>query len=122
MWAVSSAPEWRVLYIVRSKPLHESFYDPLIQAVTWVESKWGKYIWNNTERAVGWFQIRQVRVDDYNQRTGSHYKLNDFFDYELSEKMFLYYAQGKSFERASKDWNGSGKKTLEYWRKIQQVL
>ena len=87
-----------------------------------VESQNGKYLYNAKENAVGWFQIRPVRVIHYNQLTGSNYVLNDFYDYDLSRKMFLYYASGKTYELAAKNWNGSGPMTKDYWRKIQKQL
>lgn len=99
-----------------------NYYEPLVRAITKVESMDGKYVWNQQEDAVGWFQIRKIRVDHYNQLTKSTYKLTDFYDYDLSRDMFLFYARGKSYERAAKDWNGSGKMTIEYWKKVKRYL
>jgi hypothetical protein len=99
-----------------------NYYEPLMRAVTNVESMNGVYVWNQNENAVGWFQIRQIRVDHYNQLTKSTYKLTDFYDYDLSRDMFLYYARGKSYERAAKDWNGSGPMVVEYWKKVRRYL
>lgn len=112
------------LLIIKEEPIREKIvdYTPLIDAITWVEVKEGTDLYNEIEKAVGWFQIRPIRVRDYNKRTGSHYKLADFFDYELSKQMFLYYAKGKTFEQASKDWNGSGPMTIEYWNKVKARL
>ena len=93
-------------------------YEALIKAVVMVESNNGKYLYNPKENAVGYFQIRQVRVDDYNKRTGLKHSLNDFYDYELSRKMFLYYTKGRSYETVAKSWNGSGEMTKAYWKKI----
>lgn len=114
------APNEKVLYIEERNAIN--YYDPLIVAITWVESKHGLYIWNPEEEAVGQFQIRPIRVNDYNRRTNSNYKLEDFYDYELSKKMFLYFAAGKTYEQAAKDWNGSGKMTIEYWKKVKNEL
>ena len=99
-----------------------NFYEPLIKAVTMVESSNGKYIYNPDEGAVGWFQIRQIRVDHYNKLRGTNYKLTDFYDYDLSREMFLWYASGKSFEVAARNWNGKWSLTENYWRKIQKQL
>lgn len=93
--------------------------DDVIDALNWVEVKDGTDLYNEIEDAVGWFQIRPIRVKDYNERTGSNYKLTDFYDYELSKQMFLYYAQGKTFEQAAKDWNGTGPETIKYWDDIK---
>ena len=117
---VCKAPEWKCLYINRASVVN--YYQPLIDAVTTVESLNGVYTWNPKEEAVGWFQIRQIRVDHYNLKRGTNYKLEDFFDYNLSKEMFLYYAKGKTYEKAAKDWNGSGPLTAVYWGKIQKVI
>ena len=114
------APGFRLIYVARA-PLIRS-YEPLIRAVVAVESESGKRIFNKEENAVGYFQIRPIRVRDYNQRTGSSYKLKEFYNYELSRKVFLYYAEGKDYEKAAKDWNGSGKKTKVYWKKVKAQL
>jgi len=99
-----------------------NFYEPLIKAVVMVESNNGKYLYNAKENAVGWFQIRTVRVIHYNQLTGSNYVLNDFYDYDLSREMFLFYASGKDYETAAKNWNGSGPMTNDYWKRVQKHL
>jgi hypothetical protein len=114
------APEWRHIVLTSKESIQP--YKELIKAVVKLESDNGKFIWNPVEKAVGWFQIRQIKVTDYNQRTGNHYKLEDFYDYNLSEKMFLYYAHGKSIEKAAKNWNGSGFMTNIYWGKIKKLL
>ena len=97
-------------------------YEPLIKAVTMVESSNGKYTYNPDEGAVGWFQIRQVRVDHYNQMRGTNYKLTDFYDYDLSREMFLWYASGKSYEVAARNWNGKWVLTEKYWKRVKQHL
>ena len=81
------APEFRTFTIVKSDWINS--FDPLIKAIVCVETNNGKNLYNEKENAVGHFQIRQIRVNDYNQRTGSHYKLEQFYDYNLSRKMFL---------------------------------
>lgn len=115
-----AAPPANTLMVFRSEGVNK--YEPLIKAVVIVESNNGKYLYNAKERAVGWFQIRQVRVDDYNRRTGLKHALNDFYDYDLSRKMFLYYASGKNFEQAAKSWNGSGSMTKAYWKRVKKHL
>ena len=114
------APSEKVLYLL--KPEAINYYNPLIKALTWVEVRDGKILYNPLEDAVGYFQIRPIRVEHYNKLTGSNYKLEDFYDYELSRKMFLYYTKGRSYEEVARSWNGSGPKTIEYWKKVQKVL
>jgi hypothetical protein len=100
-------------------------YTRIINAVTTIESLNGRFLYNPIENSVGWFHIRQIRVTDYNQRTGSNITLQDCYDYETSKKIFLYYAcqyLPDEYESISKAWNGSGKQTEIYWQKILKVL
>jgi DNA polymerase I-like protein with 3'-5' exonuclease and polymerase domains len=97
-------------------------YEILAEAVTMVESGKGKKVYNKAENAVGWFQIRQCRVDHYNYLKKTKYKLTDFYSYNLSLEMFLFYAKGKSPERAAKNWNGSGPMTAIYWKKVKSKI
>lgn len=97
-------------------------YEQLIKAVVEVESRNGKYLFNPDEGAVGWFQIRQVRIDHYNKLRGTDYKLDDFYDYALSREMFLYYCKGRDLETIAKEWNGSGEMTKDYWKKVKSHL
>jgi hypothetical protein len=114
------APGWLQMAVISHNPI--SYYEPLLRAVSKVESMDGLYVYNEKENAVGWLQIRQVRVDHYNRLTGKNYELNDFYDLDLSRQMFLFFAKGKSYEEAAKQWNGSGPMTETYWNKIQKNL
>jgi len=81
--------------------------------------------YNELEMAAGFFQIRPIRVEDYNRRTGNRYTLDDMFSYEISEKIFLYFATQigpYNIEKIARDWNGSGAKTTEYWERIKEYL
>jgi len=97
-------------------------WQPLIDAVVWVESRGDTFAFNEKEMAVGAFQIRQCRVDHYRRLTGLNYTLEDFFDYDLSREMFEYFARDKTFKQAAKDWNGSGPLTEIYWKKVKTFL
>ena len=99
-----------------------NYYEPLIRAVVTVESKGDIFAFNFLEQACGPFQIRPVRINDFNRRTGSNYKADDCFDYELSRKIFLYYCQGRNYEVCAKSWNGSGPMVKDYWRKVKREL
>ena len=119
------APGTKAIYIAVKDALTE--FDSLIKAVAWVESKNGLYVYNRVENAVGWLQIRQCRVTDYNEKRGTNYQLADFYDYDLSREMFLYYSAGLSFERASREWNGGPKgmqkkSTIKYWNLVKSRL
>lgn len=117
------APTNRTLVIFTAAP--EEPFKKLIYAIGMVETKFDTLSYNPVEEAAGYFQIRPIRVLDYNQRTGSRYSLNDMFDYNISEKVFLYYASQigpYNFERIAKKWNGSGKITIEYWDQVKKHL
>ena len=100
-------------------------FGKIIYAIGMVETKLDTFAYNPEERAVGYFQIRPIRIRDYNQRTGSNYRLKDMFDYDKAEKVFLYYASQigpYNNEKIAKNWNGSGKKTRIYWNKVKKHL
>lgn len=120
MMRILPAPGFMELYIVSVAPIN--YYDPLIKALTYVEVKNGHDLYNENENAVGWFQIRQIRVDDFNNRTGKHYTLNMMYDYNTSKEVFMYYCKGRSYEEIAKSWNGSGKATEIYWNKVKSLL
>lgn len=117
------APSNKSLVILATQPVEP--FTKLIHAIGRVETKFDTLAYNPVEKAVGYFQIRPIRVLDYNKRTGSRYRLKDMFDYKTSEKVFLYYASGigpYNFERIAKSWNGSGKKTIQYWKQVRKYL
>ena len=97
----------------------------LINAIAMVETMGNNLAYNELENAVGKLQIRQVRLDEYNRRTGNRLKLTDMFDPVNSERVFLYFASLAGpyhFERIAKRWNGSGPKTELYWERIKHHL
>ena len=111
-------------FIVFESPAVNPYRD-LMYAIGMVETEGNIMAYNDIENAVGIFQIRQVRIDDYNRRTGSNYALADMFDPELSEKVFLYFAskyKPYELEKIAKAWNGSGPRTEYYWKRIKEYL
>jgi hypothetical protein len=117
------APSRNALVIINTSPTDP--FRNLIHAVGMVETKFDTLAYNPVEEAVGYFQIRPIRLKDYNKRTRSHYKKNDLYNYDISEKIFLYYASEigpYNFERIAKEWNGSGKMTIQYWKKVKKYL
>ena len=117
------APSRESLVIFKSGP--EEPYGRLIHAIGMVETKCDTLSYNPEEQATGFFQIRPVRLEDYNKRTGNHYSMKDLFSYEVSEKIFLYYAKQAGpydFEKIARRWNGSGKKTVFYWNRVKKLL
>jgi hypothetical protein len=115
-----TAPESGGLFIAREEPIRP--YEILWKAVCAVESSNNPKALNRLEMAYGISQIRYVRLHDYNKRTGSKYKLTDMYDPELSKQVFMYYCKGNDLERIAKSWNGSGRKTETYWKRIKKQL
>ena len=100
-------------------------FKPLIKAIGAVECNYDTLAYNSIEQATGFFQIRPIRVVDYNLRTGSTYELIDMFDYQIAESVFLFYASRigpYDFERVSRNWNGKWELTEDYWRRVQDNL
>ena len=119
----ATAPSREELTIVASSPIEP--YRKLINAIGTVETKHDTLAYNPVEQAVGYFQIRPIRLRDYNKRTGSHYRMKDLYNYRISEKIFLYYADlagPYNFEKIAKNWNGSGPRTYFYWKRIKNYL
>ncbi len=108
--------------------IKESPADPfrhLIYAIGIVETGLDTIAYNPLEEATGYFQIRPVRLEDYNRRTGSSYSMKDMYDYNISEKIFKYYAAQigpYDFETIAKSWNGSGSMTIDYWNRVKMHL
>jgi hypothetical protein len=117
------APANESIVLVRKVPVEP--FRSLIQAIGMVETQYDTLAFNPLEGAVGYFQIRPIRLEDYNARTGNTYSMNDLFNYKISEKIFLYYATEigpYNFERIAKTWNGSGKSTIQYWEQVKRFL
>lgn len=117
------APAEDSLLVFDSNPVEP--FQPLIMAIGRVENNGDTLAYNPLEEAAGFFQIRPVRINDYNKRTGSNYTLNDMFNYKISEKVFLYYASQighHNFEKIAKRWNGSGPRTIDYWDRVKKHL
>jgi hypothetical protein len=117
------APSSSSLDVIRTIPVEP--FKTLINAIGMVETQYDTLAYNPLEEAVGYFQIRPIRLEDYNIRTGSEYTMNDLFNYKISEKIFLYYAAELgpyNFERIAKTWNGSGQGTILYWEQVKRFL
>lgn len=115
-----TAPDRKVIYIIRAEPVDA--YERLIKAVVQVESGGDTLAYNLIEEATGAFQIRPIRLQDYNLRTGNKYKIEDCYNYDISIEIFLYYANLLGiphYETIARNWNGSGKATIDYWEKVK---
>lgn len=111
------------LYVKKAPAINP--YEKLFTACARVESENNPNAINKKEQAYGIVQIRQIRLDDFNQRTGKHYKLKDMLDTKRSKEVFMYYAKSygiNHIETIARRWNGSGKETLVYWNKVKQHI
>ena len=119
----ASSPDMKALFIFDNPPVEP--YKQLIFAIGFVETMNNNLAFNPLEEATGIFQIRPIRLEDYNRRTGSHYKMKDLFDYKISERIFLYFADligPYDIEQIARKWNGSGHMTTYYWDRIREYL
>ena len=78
----SFAPNKESVIIFYSSPIEP--YNKLIYAIGMVEGKCDTLAYNASEKASGYFQIRPIRLEDFNKRTGSNYTMTDLFNYEIS--------------------------------------
>jgi hypothetical protein len=119
----AAAPGFTVISVFTSEPVDA--FERLIIAVIQIESSGDTLAFNLAEEAVGAFQIRPIRLLDYNRRTGKNYKSEDCFSLKISKEIFLYYALNnyyQDYESIARNWNGSGKTTLKYWKKVKSLL
>jgi hypothetical protein len=116
------APDIKTLVIVEAQPIE--IYSRLMQAILEVECGGDTLAYNAFEDAYGPFQIRPIRLNDYNKRTGKKYRMKDCYTMRVSEEVFLYYAKilGPDYETIAKRWNGSGIMTIQYWAKVKSAL
>lgn len=116
----AAAPNLKFFYINAPEPINA--YERLIRAVVMVESGGDFMAYNILEEATGAFQIRPIRLLDYNLRTGNDYKIEECYNFNLSREIFLYYANLigiPHYETIARNWNGSGEATQEYWDKVK---
>jgi len=122
LYAPGISYKYKPITIEFVQPIIKNTYEPLIEAIFQHESGNNTLAYNALENAVGGLQIRQCRVDHYNKLTGKNYTLTDMYDFNIAKEVFLYFAEGKSFEQAAKKWNGSGPMTEVYWESIKAIL
>jgi len=115
------APESNTAVIIASEPIKP--YKTIIKAIGSVECRFDTLAVNPIEQAYGYFQCRQIRLDDYYKQTGIRYSLNDMLDYEKAEKVFLHYAcqfRHDDYKAIAWDWNKS--RTNKYFLKVQKAM
>ena len=115
------APNERAMVITCGEKIMP--YETIISAIVKVESNGNTLAYNPKEGATGAFQIRQIRLTEYNKLSGENLKLSDCYDYETSKRIFLFYSckfHPSDYKSIAIDWNKS--KTLKYWNKVKQKL
>ena len=116
------APKYGAVPILSREPVNP--YEKIIKAVTIGESAEGKYLYNPAEEAIGWFQVRKIRLDDYNIRTGESITHEECYDYEVGRKIFLYYVSQidyRDIKAIAINWNGVSERNL-YYKKLKATL
>ena len=122
------APSEKVMYILRSQSEISRPYEKIWKAVIAVESGGDPLAVGDMHlksHSYGVVQIRKVRMDDYNARTGNSYSHSDAFDVGVSKRIFMYYAHRigpYDTDYLIRKWNGSGKKTYDYLNKVKAKL
>lgn len=112
-----------VIYIDEAIPIRP--YENLWQAVCEVESNFDPMAYNPKEKAIGISQIRPIRINDFNKKAGKDYKHKEMYDPIKSKEVFMWYADKyhpSDYEVIAKRWNGSGYKTIEYWKRVKSKL
>ena len=119
----ASSPSMKTFVIFETIPIEP--YKQLEYAIGFVETMNDTMAYNPFEQAAGIFQIRPIRLVEYNNQTGMKYSMEDLFRYEISKKIFVYFADQigpYNLEQIARRWNGSGNMTTYYWNRIKQYL
>ena len=120
-WHLLGGPAPAGLMIIAPEKIEP--YERIIKAIVTVESGGNTFAYNPKEGATGAFQIRQIRLDEYNRLSGEKLKLSDCYDYEVSKRIFLFYSMQfryDDYRAIARDWNKS--KTDKYWNKVKKHL
>ena len=116
-----SAPSHHELIIFQFPGI--SYLDLVIEAMGMVESGNDDFAVNEMEQAYGRYQIREVKLKWYAQRTGIHYTLWQCFDKEISLSILKYHlSQYDDIDQSIKAWNGSGPMAENYLKKVKERL
>ena len=117
------APNWYVDIIAKESGYKP--YEKVFDAVCWVESNDNALAYNEAEGSVGIAQIRAIKVDDYNKRTGKNIKHEDCFCPQISKEIFMHHMEQYGVYRIDdgvRAWNGSGASTYAYLEKVKARL
>ena len=123
-----TAPPSPIMVIIQPEAIRP--YEGVWTATCKVETNFDPYAIGDKHlrhKSYGISQIRKTRLDDYFQRTGIRYSVEDMFDPVKSKEVFMYYCSGNDMECISRCWNGGArgmekKTTIKYWKLIQKQL
>ena len=120
------APPYASLMIFYSpgiNPFEKAFY-----AVNMVESKLNPNAYNPRDPNGGSHGISQIgllRLKDYNRRTGKKYTVKDLYKIDVSKEIFMFYSSKYGPYKQDlmiRRWNGSGKATYAYLKKVRKHM
>jgi hypothetical protein len=100
----------------------------LWKAACTVESESNPSKINIREGAYGIVQIRQCKLDEFNQATSKNYLITTVLDESISREIFLHHCSScKSEEEAARKWNGGPRgmdkpQTRFYWQRIRMAM
>jgi hypothetical protein len=114
------APGIAVCYIESIEPVN--IYNRLAEAVYTVESSRNPLAYNPKENAVGGFQIRQCKLDQYIKETGKFYTLEQMYNKKIAKYVFMHFTKGRKYEVIAREWNGRGSATIAYWKLVKAQL
>ncbi len=78
---------------------------------------------NRDEWAYGPGQIRQAKLDDFNQATRKNYTLQDCLREPVAREIFMWHCcQYRDIDTAIMRWNGSGPMAEEYLKNVKAIL
>ena len=101
-------------------------YEAIWNAVCKVESNNDPFVIGDKhlrQYSYGVAQIRQIRLDDYYDRTGIQYTPKEMFDPVKSKEVFMYFMmQYNDTDLAVRRWNGAGYRTYAYLNKVKKHL
>lgn len=117
-----AAPPAQSIVIIMPEVINP--YETIWTAVCKIESGFNPMAYNPTEHAFGISQIRDIRLNDYNTRTGKKVPLKSLFDVKTSKEIFMYYISQidyRDIKAMAICWNGVSKRNL-YYGKLKAAL
>jgi hypothetical protein len=117
------APEYKSLFIAKDNSIKP--FEAIWKAVCKIESENNPLKLNILEGAYGIAQIRQIRLTHFKAISGINYSLTDMYSPEKSRAVFMVFAERigpYNQDRIIRNWNGSGKQTYEYLKRVKNEL